>query len=776
MPDATAVQTVKAKSGNLTVERISSRAELEKLSESWQALSENCAPDQFFVSCEFVSSWWKAYGTGRELFVLLCGDERGRVVGIAPLYRETNRSRVGLETRVLRLIGDGSDDADGFGFLISHGCEIETARAIFTWLSSNSSEWDLLEFNSMLEDTSATQTLLRQVEQLQWVSRIGFAPHLQVVLPRTWEEYLRGLSAKVRQTWLRKIRRSEENHGLRLRQTRSAAELEADLTTAFDLHNKSWNAKAKHGKLESATREEFYRSACRTALQKGELDLWFLESEGVACAVRLGFHCGKTRYAVLAGLDPEFAHLSPGTVLEALVLKQCIERGDDVYDFLGGDEEYKIECRPLRRRYVNLTVARPRTRTGIQLKARDHIRAGTRWMRNEFPSAYAVARRVRQTERQENAARPSFELRLIRERRDFDELQKEWKALFAKNEREPIFLSWEWMSCWLDAYGARELYVLAASAASGECIGIAPLYLSRWPSAGRASLRVLKLIGDETGDSGQLGLLIKKVHEREFSASVIEWLDSHRSDWDALELQSLQQDDKTSELLSEMGRRSWIIRQRKSCHMVISLPDSIERFQAGLSRGVLKWLAAPRKQLVTRDVRFRRWDSPDGIDLALDDFFRLHTLRRKQLGDSGAFADQRRRTFYQSVTASMLASDRLDLWSMSIDGKTVAAEYGLINGKSRVSMQSGFDPAFGRLHVGSLLEEKVIQESIQRGVRSYDLMEGEQAYKKGWGAHSQELTFVRCSPPRTVGAGWVKLSGSGAAQNLWRKLKAAAGK
>jgi CelD/BcsL family acetyltransferase involved in cellulose biosynthesis len=762
----------------LSVAKISSPDEFEHLSREWVLLAEACAPDNFFQSWDFVTCWWKAYEKERELFILVCRDQQDHVTAIAPLYRATSKNRIGLRSRSLRLIGDGSDDVDGFGFLISPGFESKCVPAILDWLEANRSEWDRLDLNCMSEETAAVHELLVQIQRKAWIERPAWTPHMTVQLPATWQEYLDTLSAKVRQTWLKKIRHAEQGHDLRLRKTESMSELECDLAAVFELHNKSWRARQGRGKLEAEERREFYRLLCRAALEKRQLDLWLLEVDGIARAARLGFRAGSTRHAVLAGIGPDFAHLSLGTVIEAMVLKKCIERGDRVYDFLAGDEAYKLECRPTRGRYANLAIARPRTQAGVVLSAETMVGAGKKWIRSELPGAYQVLRKATRTADVplKKALPKSFAIRaaeltiqVFQGCDEMESLKADWKALSAKNADVSVFLSWEWMTSWIAAYGKRELLTLAAFDKNNECVGIAPLYVAKWPNANHRSLRVLRLIGDETHDSGQLGFVTRKGSEIEFNEAIFEWLDSHRSLWDALELQGLPDNEATSALLATMELRAWLTRQRNTSHMVIELPDSMEQYRATLPRGFVKSLATSRNRLVKHAVQFQHCKSTEDVDVAMEELFRLHTRRWERRGNPGAFVDARRRQFYKLLAATLPRS--LDLWTMRIDGKTVAAEFGLIDGSSRRSLQSGFDPDHARLHVGSLLDEKIIEESIRRGLKSYDLLEGEQDYKKRLGARPRKLSFVRCAPPNTMGAAWVRLSGSSTAQKLWQRLK-----
>src|SRR2546421_724836 len=93
----------------LSVERISNWPELENFAADWNQLAANFLPSSYFVTWDWLNCWWKAHGHSFELFVLLCRSEDGKLMGVAPLYR-AGISKGGLETRSLRLLGDGTDD------------------------------------------------------------------------------------------------------------------------------------------------------------------------------------------------------------------------------------------------------------------------------------------------------------------------------------------------------------------------------------------------------------------------------------------------------------------------------------------------------------------------------------------------------------------------------------------------------------------------------------------------------------------------------------------
>ena len=165
---------------SLRVDRVSRWEELERLRPAWDELldSSDCSVC-IFSTPEFCQSWWTAYGEGRELFFLVCTEEDGIAVGIAPLYREKHRGGWRL-----RLIGDGSDhDVDGFDFIVRGGSESDVACAFLEWLSCHPKEWSLLELNSVPSESLALASIRRANGSSRLVNRESLASHRLCLLP-----------------------------------------------------------------------------------------------------------------------------------------------------------------------------------------------------------------------------------------------------------------------------------------------------------------------------------------------------------------------------------------------------------------------------------------------------------------------------------------------------------------------------------------------------------------------------------------------------------------
>src|SRR5262245_43145510 len=85
----------------LAVEWLTTDAGFQALEPEWRALAERDGAATVFQSWEWNAAWWQAFGTGRQLRLLIVREGK-RVVGIAPLVFR----RLG-PARLLEFLGAG---------------------------------------------------------------------------------------------------------------------------------------------------------------------------------------------------------------------------------------------------------------------------------------------------------------------------------------------------------------------------------------------------------------------------------------------------------------------------------------------------------------------------------------------------------------------------------------------------------------------------------------------------------------------------------------------
>jgi CelD/BcsL family acetyltransferase involved in cellulose biosynthesis len=144
-----------------------------------------------------------------------------------------------------------------------------------------------------------------------------------------------------------------------------------------------------------------------------------------------------------------------------------------------------------------------------------------------------------------------------------------------------------------------------------------------------------------------------------------------------------------------------------------------------------------RKLAKEHDISFRLAEDPNRLDADLEDLFWLHNQRWE--GYSGALLE-RRAAFHRDFAHIAFERGWLRLWLLEVDGRTVAAWYGLRFGRHDLYYQAGRDPDYDRQAVGFVLMVHSVREAFNDGMDAYDFLRGGEAYKGRFTDDDTEVT------------------------------------
>lgn len=337
--------------------------ELEPFLEDWNNLLGLRSAASIFQTPEWLSSWWQAYGTKKNLQTLIFSDAERNVVGIAPMYAET-ASVLGLPINSLRMVGAGSGDSDALDFITAPGHEQLCAEAFLTWLKE--SHCGLCALETLPQDSLLAKHIVAAAHErgLQFYSET--LPNFFIDLPSTWQEYLGGLQSSFRPLLTRYPKRLQSRYQVRITRCEREEDLEANLQTLFALHQMRWTGQGEPGAFSSAERRDFYFRMSRSFLRRGWLEFWLLTLEDEIVAAQFCFRYGNTVYLLQEGFHPKYAAEKIGYALRARMLEEMIKTGVTRYDFLGGADAYKLKYGSRQGHYLTL-------RFGLTLRGRMHL-------------------------------------------------------------------------------------------------------------------------------------------------------------------------------------------------------------------------------------------------------------------------------------------------------------------------------------------------------------------------------------------------------------------
>lgn len=370
-----------AASGPPHIRVCSSWNDLEVFQTPWNHLLATCPGISIFSTPEWLASWWRAYGVGKELRALLFFAPDGELVGLAPLYIDWC-TIFGRKLRLLRLVGDGSGDSDNLDFVIRPGYEGVCIQRFLLWLERR--EWDLCTLATLPESSVFGGNLLRYLRSSGWPILERRCPHLSVLLPESWECYLRQLNPQFRPLLTRYPRRLKARHQVRVYRS-TTADLEKDLSSLFSLHEMRWRERGQAGVFINADRRRFYQEVASSLLIREWLEFWLMDLDGTTVAAQFCLRFGQTVFLLQEGFDPQYAQEKVGYALRAEIFQDLIRRGIQRYDFLAGRDSYKVRFGAEESSYVTVEFARPATLGSACLALRRFDLRARRWAHENLP-------------------------------------------------------------------------------------------------------------------------------------------------------------------------------------------------------------------------------------------------------------------------------------------------------------------------------------------------------------------------------------------------------
>lgn len=315
-------------------------------------------------------------------------------------------------------------------------------------------------------------------------------------------------------------------------------------------------------------------------------------------------------------------------------------------------------------------------------------------------------------------------------------IASEWQALWSRSRCAGPFQSPAWLLPWWTHLGGGGLDV-AAIRRSGRLVALAPFF--RYEGDGVPRLLPFGIGITDDGDA-----LVEAAEGGEAAAAVIAAL-AAAAEGAAIELHELPPD---SPLLAAPAPPGWTEEVVvESCSPVLALPPSMAALWERLPRKLARDLRqAQRRCAAAGTVRIERADveSCEAIFSALT---ALHARRWQERGEAGILADPAVQRFHRAALPWLAAAGILRLYALRLDGRIAAAFYGLACNGRHSAYLTGFDPGLARLSPGTVLLAHAIAEAIGEGLRSFDMLRGEERYKFAWGGVARPRYSRRLSPP-----------------------------
>jgi CelD/BcsL family acetyltransferase involved in cellulose biosynthesis len=304
---------------------------LQKLKNTWSALLEIGPVNSFFLTWEWIETWWECYRSEFELLVLVAA-ENGVVCGIAPLIIRNH------PLKRLEFFGQNKAYGECLDFLIQPGLEKKVTMAFCQRLAElrNDGKWINLHLAVIREDSPNLGLVIRSFADLG-INIARSEPRICPVIefPTTWEDYLANKGGRFRSQVMRAEKRLSQIGDVSLELARNTGEIDNFFDDFVFLHHMRWSKPVD---------EKFFgflRQIAHKLYPLNRLILARLRVGETVVAARFDFIYAKKIWNYQGGWRTDFSKLGVGNVCICEEFKYCLDQGIFEYDFLEGDSRFK---------------------------------------------------------------------------------------------------------------------------------------------------------------------------------------------------------------------------------------------------------------------------------------------------------------------------------------------------------------------------------------------------------------------------------------------------
>lgn len=315
---------------SLRVEKLTVQ-EWETFRAPWNKLLEQSTASNPFLSWEWMWSWWESFSSQYQDLILKVSDGN-RLVGIVPLC---------LRGQVIQFASAADLYPDYLDVIAIDGREFDVVQASFNFIDEMR-EWNKIFLDNLLPNSLILQSLPKiKKEWVFFQKPSNICPFVR--LDGTMAEYMqKNFKKKKRYNLKRQVQIAVKENGIDFSDITSSGQIVRAVDAFFDLHEKRARSKKINSSILAENVKNFYVTFSLRAFESKMLKMSFMKKEDIPLAVGYTLVDSRKYYFLQSGVDPGVDKLSLGTVLLTLLIEDAYKKGMIEFDFLKGEESYKM--------------------------------------------------------------------------------------------------------------------------------------------------------------------------------------------------------------------------------------------------------------------------------------------------------------------------------------------------------------------------------------------------------------------------------------------------
>lgn len=336
-----------------------SEKEFSVIKQDWNNLLEKSSNNEFFLTWDWVYTWWQVYSSGKELFILCVRDDSNNLIGIAPFYIKKEKLFGILDVKKILFLGIGENVCPEYLNIITEtGHETTVANELLNYLQTNERHWSMMYLTEIIENHPLINAILLATNNssASVYKNANPIPCVYLALPKNYKILLGRLSSKFRYNIKWGRNKIQERSQIKVSFFLDEGLSKERMGDVFRLHNMRMEEKGGNGKFNFSDYREFHTKLLERL--PGHTAVVLLESEQKAVAMIYGYHYSNKIYFYQSGFDPssDLKKYSMVQILLSYLIEKAIALGCLEFDFLRGDEYYKHRWSDSVRKKENIII------------------------------------------------------------------------------------------------------------------------------------------------------------------------------------------------------------------------------------------------------------------------------------------------------------------------------------------------------------------------------------------------------------------------------------
>lgn len=325
---------------------------------------------------------------------------------------------------------------------------------------------------------------------------------------------------------------------------------------------------------------------------------------------------------------------------------------------------------------------------------------------------------------------------IIDDYNQFLSYSEHWNHLLEKSKVNNIFLTYEWLKCWWEAYGEKnnKLVILFVKD-EDELIGIAPLMISKIYFQ---YIPVNKIGFIENFHTGRMDFIISR-NKNDVIDCIFNYLTEKIANlWDVGIFNKISTDSENyytlQDILTQKNIPYKILDSLFSPYIEIS--SNWETFLIQRDRKLKKTMRNNINRLEklgkVEIVEIKKDSNDTEIEEVLREISDIASKSWKSKTKSEIFSTEQEQKFYSTLTYVMDRKGYLNIWLLKVNNKPIAFEYHLLYKNKDYALKASYNLDYSNCSPGSILEYEVIKNAFNMNYSEIDLLGQNERYKMKW--------------------------------------------